>query len=146
MATFAATPLRGRGLNSGEDRSFAIRSESSSLRLRTTNKRSSLARSIWPALRTSAAIGPSCATAEWEPHAATWLAWPHFRGDWPGKFDPIPWVYAEVIRNLAPHERVELVVPDAATEAKARKILDKADALSPNLRFHRWKTDRIWTR
>jgi agmatine deiminase len=84
--------------------------------------------------------------AEWEPHAATWLAWPHFRGDWPGKFDPIPWVYAEVIRNLAPHERVELVVPDAATEAKARKILDKADALSPNLRFHRWKTDRIWTR
>lgn len=84
--------------------------------------------------------------AEWEPHAATWLAWPHFRADWPGKFDPIPWVYAEVIRNLAPHERVELVVPDAATEAKARKILDKADALSPNLRFHRWKTDRIWTR
>ena len=44
--------------------------------------------------------------AEWEPHAATWLAWPHFRNDWPGKFEPIPWVYAEVIRNLAPHERV----------------------------------------
>src|SRR5712671_7465920 len=78
--------------------------------------------------------------AEWEPHESTWLAWPHFRGDWPGKFDPIPWVYAEVIRNLAPHEGVELVVPDAATEAKARKILDKAGALSPNLRFHRWKT------
>ena len=29
--------------------------------------------------------------AEWEPHAATWLAWPHFAGDWPGKFEPIPW-------------------------------------------------------
>jgi agmatine deiminase len=84
--------------------------------------------------------------AEWEPHAATWLAWPHFRGDWPGKFDPIPWVYAEVIRNLTPHERVELVVQDAATEVKARKILDRAGALSKNLRFHRWKTDRIWTR
>ena len=84
--------------------------------------------------------------AEWEPHAATWLAWPHFRGDWPGKFDPIPWVYAEMIRNLAPHERVELVVPDAATEVKARKTLAKAGALSPHLRFHRWKTDRIWTR
>jgi len=84
--------------------------------------------------------------AEWEPHAATWLAWPHFRGDWPGKFEPIPWVYAEMIRNLVPHERVELVVQDAAAEAKARKILDKAGALSPNIRFHRWKTDRIWTR
>ncbi len=84
--------------------------------------------------------------AEWEPHAATWLAWPHFRGDWPGKFEPIPWVYAEMIRNLLPHERVELVVPDAATEAKARKVLDRAGALSPNLRFHRCQTDRIWTR
>jgi len=84
--------------------------------------------------------------AEWEPHAATWLAWPHFRGDWPGKFEPIPWVYAEMIRNLTPHERVELVVPDATTEAKARKVLDRAGALSPNLRFHRLKTDRIWTR
>ena len=39
--------------------------------------------------------------AEWEPHAATWLAWPHYQGDWPGKFEPIPWVYAEIIRNLA---------------------------------------------
>jgi agmatine deiminase len=84
--------------------------------------------------------------AEWEPHAATWLAWPHFRNDWPGKFEPIPWVYAEVVRNLAPHERVELVVQDAATESKARKVLDKAGAFSTNVRFHRWKTDRIWTR
>jgi agmatine deiminase len=45
--------------------------------------------------------------AEWEPHRATWLAWPHYQGDWPGKFEPIPWVYAEIIRNLARHERVE---------------------------------------
>ena len=89
---------------------------------------------------------PLLMPAEWEPHAATWLAWPHFRGDWPGKFDPIPWVYAEIIRNLTRHERVELVVQDAAEETKVRKILDKAGALSPNLRFHRWKTDRNWTR
>ena len=84
--------------------------------------------------------------AEWEPHAATWIAWPHFRGDWPGKFDPIPWVYAEIIRNLAPHERVDLVVQDIAAEGKVRKILDRAGALSLNLHFHRWKTDRVWTR
>ncbi len=89
---------------------------------------------------------PYCMPAEWEPHAATWLAWPHFRGDWPGKFDPIPWVYAEIIRNLTRQEHVELVVQDAAVEAKARKILEKAEAVPPNPRLHRWKTNRVWTR
>ncbi|MGB0008185.1 MAG: agmatine deiminase family protein, partial [Candidatus Sulfotelmatobacter sp.] len=66
--------------------------------------------------------------AEWEPHAATWLAWPHYRGDWPGKFEPIPWVYTEIIRNLARRERVELVVNDAAAERKVRKLLEKTNA------------------
>jgi agmatine deiminase len=84
--------------------------------------------------------------AEWEPHAATWLAWPHFKDDWPGKFEPIPWVYAEIIRNLARHERVELIVNDAASERKARKTLQLANALSNDVRFHRWPTNRVWTR
>src|SRR6266852_38766 len=84
--------------------------------------------------------------AEWEPHAATWLAWPHFRGDWPGKFEPIPWVYAEIIRNLSRHERVELIVKDAAAEKLARKTLKRAHALNENVRFHRWPTNRVWTR
>ena len=84
--------------------------------------------------------------AEWEPHAATWLAWPHYKNDWPGKFEPIPWVYAEIIRNLARHERVELIVNDGASEKFARKILDRANALSDNIRFHRWPTNRVWTR
>ncbi|MGH9498962.1 MAG: agmatine deiminase family protein [Terriglobales bacterium] len=84
--------------------------------------------------------------AEWEPHAATWLAWPHYKADWPGKFEPIPWVYAEIIRHLARHERVELIVNDAASERRARKTLDLANALSDNIRFHRWPSDRVWTR
>jgi agmatine deiminase len=84
--------------------------------------------------------------AEWEPHAATWLAWPHYHGDWPGRFEPIPWVYAEIIRNLAKHERVELIVNDAAAARKARKILERADAFSANIRFHRWPTNRVWLR
>jgi agmatine deiminase len=84
--------------------------------------------------------------AEWEPHAATWLAWPHFKDDWPGKFEPIPWVYAEIIRHLARHERVELVVNDAASEKRAIRVLDRANALSDNVRFHRWPTNRVWTR
>lgn len=84
--------------------------------------------------------------AEWEPHAATWLAWPHYHGDWPGRFEPIPWVYAEIIRNLARHERVELIVNDAASARQARRVLKRADALSSNIRFHRWPTNRVWLR
>jgi agmatine deiminase len=84
--------------------------------------------------------------AEWEPHTATWLAWPHYRNDWPGKFEPIPWVYAEIVRNLARHDRVELIVKDASAEKQAKKVLDRANALSKNVRFHRWPTDRVWTR
>jgi agmatine deiminase len=84
--------------------------------------------------------------AEWEPHAATWLAWPHYRDDWPGKFDPIPWVYAEIIRNLSRHERVELIVNDLASEKRVHKVLNLANALSDNVRFHRWPTNRVWTR
>jgi len=84
--------------------------------------------------------------AEWEPHAATWLAWPHYHGDWPGKFEPIPWVYAEIIRNLARHERIELIVNDAASARQARRVLERADALSANIRFHHWTTNRVWLR
>ncbi len=68
--------------------------------------------------------------AEWEPHSATWLAWPHYREDWPGKFEPIPWVYAEIIRNLAKRERVELIVNNASAARQARKVLQLAEALS----------------
>src|SRR5262249_21986641 len=42
--------------------------------------------------------------AEWEPHEATWIAWPHEPRDWPGKLTPIPWVYGEVVRHLSPGE------------------------------------------
>jgi agmatine deiminase len=84
--------------------------------------------------------------AEWEPHAATWLAWPHNRKDWPGKFSAIPLVYAEIIRHLARHEPVELIVDDAGAEAQARRLLARAGAPAGNVRFHLWPTDRIWVR
>src|SRR4051812_42176439 len=57
--------------------------------------------------------------AEWEPHEATWLAWPHNHSDWPGRFAPIPWVYAEIIRNLARGEAVHILVQDATEEKRA---------------------------
>ena len=108
-------------------------------------RRSSSKTSISDALPLPAALGYRM-PAEWEPHSATWLAWPHYHGDWPGRFEPIPWVYAEIIRNLARHERVELIVNDAAAAGQARRVLERADSLSANIRFHRWPTNRVWLR
>ncbi|HEV7217761.1 MAG TPA: agmatine deiminase family protein [Terriglobales bacterium] len=84
--------------------------------------------------------------AEWEPHEATWIAWPHNQEDWPGKFEPIAWVYAEIVRNLSRHERVEIIVNDAPAGKPARKSLERANAFNGNVRFHRCPTDRVWTR
>ena len=84
--------------------------------------------------------------AEWEPHAATWIAWPHNRTDWPGKFEPIPWVYASIVRHLVAHERVEIIVNDSHQQRAAVAALKLAHVPLDNLRFHRWHTNRCWTR
>jgi len=84
--------------------------------------------------------------AEWDRHEATWLAWPHNSEDWPGKFQAIPWVYAEIVRLLSAHETVHLVVQHAAEQSRTRKILKRAGANLDRVEFHRWPTDRIWTR
>ncbi|MDR3753633.1 MAG: agmatine deiminase family protein [Terracidiphilus sp.] len=84
--------------------------------------------------------------AEWEPHEATWLAWPHNPEDWPGKFAAIPWLYAEIVRLLAPRERVHLIVEDAATERRVKSMLSRAGTDLDRITFHAWPTDRGWTR
>jgi agmatine deiminase len=84
--------------------------------------------------------------AEWEPHEATWLAWPHNPEDWPGKFAPIPWIYAEIVRLLAARERVHLVVEDAKARERVHGILQRAGANLDQVSFHCWPTDRGWTR
>jgi agmatine deiminase len=84
--------------------------------------------------------------AEWEPHEATWIAWPHQLDDWPGKFEPIPWVYAEVVRHLQSSEHVHLLVNDAASEASARLCFSQATIPLDRVRFFRIVTDRVWTR
>jgi agmatine deiminase len=84
--------------------------------------------------------------AEWEPHEATWLAWPHEAADWPGKLAPIPWVYGEVVRHLARGEQVRILVPDAAVEKKARALLARVGVERARVEFFRVPTDRSWTR
>lgn len=84
--------------------------------------------------------------AEWEAHEATWLAWPHNPEDWPGKFGPIPWIYAEIVRLLAAHERVQLIVENAAAEKRVRGMLRRAGTNLEQVTFHCWPTDRGWMR
>jgi agmatine deiminase len=84
--------------------------------------------------------------AEWEPHAATWLAWPHNRNDWPGKFDAIPWVYAEIIRHLSRAEKVNVIVRSARERRQAREALTRCSVSVNNVAFHVWPTNRVWTR
>jgi agmatine deiminase len=84
--------------------------------------------------------------AEWAPHAATWIAWPHNPEDWPNKFQPIPWVYAEIVRHLSRVEDVHILVNDLAAERRATSILKRGGANLARIHFHHWPTDRVWLR
>ncbi len=84
--------------------------------------------------------------AEWEPHRATWLAWPHRRSDWPGKFRVIPHVYGEIIRVLSEHEDVRVVVRSEAERDAARRLLRKYVRPDPNVHWEIFETDRSWLR
>jgi agmatine deiminase len=84
--------------------------------------------------------------AEWERHHATWIGWPHNLTDWPGKFAPIPWVYAEIVRRLAPGEVVRILVNDGAHEARARRVLFRAGVDAARVEFFPIPTNRGWTR
>jgi len=84
--------------------------------------------------------------AEWEPHEATWLAWPHNPEDWPGKFHAIPWLYAEIVRLVAAHERIHLLVQDEKVQRRVVSILERAHANLDNVSLHQWPTNRVWTR
>ena len=83
--------------------------------------------------------------AEWHQHDATWIAWPHHEPDWPGKLGPIPWVYAEIARALALHERVEILCHDDEVRAAAQAHLD-AHGVTRNVRLHVVPNDRVWLR
>ena len=84
--------------------------------------------------------------AEWEPHEATWIAWPHNREDWPGRFAPIPWVYGEIVRKLSRVEKVRILVESGALAEQARRVLHKVGARMEAVEFFACPTNRVWTR
>src|ERR1700751_5970766 len=83
---------------------------------------------------------------EWAPHQGTFLGWPHELSDWPGKFAPIPWAFAEIVRHLARVERVFLLVENRAAESRVKTILKKSHVHLENVQFLRVPTDRGWMR
>ncbi len=83
--------------------------------------------------------------AEWEPHEATWIAWPHHADDWPGKFDAIPWVYADIVHHLSQSETVRILA-DGPTETVARSCLQRRGVDPGRVEFFPYATDRVWTR
>jgi agmatine deiminase len=84
--------------------------------------------------------------AEWEPHRATWISWPHHEPDWPGKLAAIPWVYAEIARLLARHEPVEILCASESVVAEARECLNAHAVRMDAVRLHVVPTDRVWLR
>lgn len=84
--------------------------------------------------------------AEWEPHEATWLGWPHNADDWPGKFETIPWVYGEMIRKIAQGEKIYLLVRNKADENLARRIIKSVGVDVRKIKFVTHPTNRGWTR
>jgi agmatine deiminase len=84
--------------------------------------------------------------AEWEPHDATWIAWPHHEPDWPGKLAPIPWVYAEIVRVLTTGERVEILCHDETVREDATRALELHAVDPQRYRLHVVPNDRVWLR
>lgn len=95
--------------------------------------------------KTPAQLGYSL-PAEWEPHEATWLGWPQTASDWPGKLPAIQWVYGEIVRKIAPGEKVRIFVGSKTIEERARRVLATARADLAQVEFFRYPTDRGWMR
>lgn len=104
-----------------------------------------MTRTISVSTDTPSALGYSM-PAEWEPHEATWLGWPHHPTDWPDKLDTIRWVYGEMVRKLAAGEIVRILVNNAREEQLARRYLRRAGADAKKVEFIVHPTNRGWTR
>ena len=84
--------------------------------------------------------------AEWERHEATWIAWPHHEPDWPGKLEAVKWAYAEIVRVLADHERVEILCQSESVRDSAAEMLRAHDVTMQRVNLLTAPTDRVWLR
>ena len=84
--------------------------------------------------------------AEWEKQKSTWIAWPHNKKDWPGKFNEIPWIFSKIITELSKVQSVNILVKNNSDLKSVNFFLDTFRAKIKNIRLITCKTDRAWTR
>lgn len=84
--------------------------------------------------------------AEFEKHYGTILGWPFNKEDWPDKFEPIPWVYTEIVKRLLPHETVVMMHTSDAQLESIKVKLKMAEINHEELVFIKTPMDRNWMR
>lgn len=94
---------------------------------------------------TPASLGYSM-PAEWTRHRATWLAWPHNLETWPSHLEKVREVWVQMICALSPHEQVNLLVNDVATEQDVLRHLQSTKADLQNVTLMRIPTVDVWMR
>lgn len=96
------------------------------------------------ASKTPAALGFQM-PAEWEPQAAVWLSWPHNRATWPGQFRPVPYVFAEIVKQISRFESVRINCA-ARLQLRAKRLCAQAGADMTRVEFHDYPTNDTWCR
>ena len=84
--------------------------------------------------------------AEFAPHEAMWLSWPHKEASWPGKINNIFPFYAKFIKEVSKSELVRINVADAAMENFARRYIEEAGADLSRVQFFYHPTNDAWCR
>jgi len=84
--------------------------------------------------------------AEWAPHTATWLSWPHKEASWPGKIDLIYPAYIEFIKVLTKGELVRINVVDESMKASVAFQLQNAGVDMSKVELFEFATNDAWCR
>ena len=84
--------------------------------------------------------------AEWAPHRATWLSWPHNLETWPTQLEIVRGVWVRMVSVLSPFEHINLLVNDERTECEVTARLKQAGAVMTNVTLLRIPTVDVWMR
>ena len=79
--------------------------------------------------------------AEWEPHAATWVAWPHRRATFLGNFDEVPVAFSKLVMLLARYEPVKVIGSEAVLRDASSQLQE-----SSRVEFIEIPTNDSWLR
>src|SRR5262245_27714004 len=84
--------------------------------------------------------------AEWAPHRATWLSWPHNEETWPTQLERVRRIWVQMVSALSPHEQVYFLVNDERTEGNVTSRLKQAGTAMANVTLLRIPTVDVWMR